>query len=250
MKSKKVELSHVELILRNLKDQLKRKKIKYNELAKGIGLSESGLKKILSGGDVSVRRLSQLCQYAGVSLTEIVDDRQNSTVDFTEAQQAEFLKNLNLFNVYWLFVYERLSIEQVQEHLKISKIEVFKLTRKLDDLRLIKLLPNDRVRVPSIRAVDWTGKGKFVSKLYQEWSNQLLQDITRFHDNSDQIFLIRYLPMTEKTYHEFKLALQTLEKEFVRRSIFEMQTQHNNIHHVRWITGADQKSFVTGRLKK
>ncbi len=250
MKTKTQELNQYEVIIGNLKAQLKEKGITYSELAQGIGLSESGIKKIFSGSDISITRLSQICQYAGISLNEVVDDHRTSVVDFTEQQQNEFLKNLNLFYVYWLLVYERLPIEQIQNHLKIGKLEAFKLTRKLDDLKLIKLLPNDRVRVPSIRAVNWTGQGKFVTKLYREWSSQLLSDVTQFNKSSDQVFILRYLPMSDETYKEFKLALKTLEDEFVRRSIFEMKTKPNDLQHVRWSVSADQKSFVTGKIKR
>ena len=239
-----MEPNEYNVAINHLKLRLKEKKISYSELAKGIGLSESGIKKIFAAGDTSFLRLVQICTYAGLSLAEIVDDRRQADVIFSERQQEQFLNEPILFQFYWMLVYERRSLQAVQKELRLNKVDAFKIARKLDQLDLIKLLPGDRINIPSVRAVRWVGQGKFLSKLYREWSYKLIDNVAKPVPLPEELFIIRYQQMTKKTYSEFMAAQKALEDEFVRRSIQEMQNQGSDLRHVRWIVAADNKSFV------
>lgn len=126
------------------------------------------------------------------------------------------------------------------EALKLSRAASFRLIRKLDNLGLIKLLPGNRIRLPSVKAVRWTGDGEFIRKLYRDWSRALVEASGKTAPQKNNLFLLKYLQMTPYTYAEFKKALRNLEEEFVRRSIHEMRTQPSRL------VVADNCSFVTG----
>lgn len=236
--------------IENLKAVLKQKKINYKELAQGLKLSESGIKKILGAQDGSFQRLIQICRFVGISLSELLEDGKTLDVGFTPRQQTEFLKEPLLFQVYWLLVYERRSMTEVQEELRLNKTEAFRLARRLDVLSLITLLPGDRMRLPSVRAVRWTGDGEFIRKTYRDWSRRLVEDVAKPVSDAGELFIIRYFQMTTKTHGEFIAAIKALETEFVRRAIHEMRTRPPGLEHVRWITGVDMRSFVTGQKMK
>jgi len=247
MTGKTKEPNEYRAAIGNLKQALKQRELTYRELAKGIGLSESGVKKIFSARDGSFQRLAQICRYIGLSLNELIEDNRTLSVEFTAEQQKEFLKNPKLFQYYWLLVYERLSQSSLQTNLQLSKAEAFRLARKLDILGLIKLLSGDRMRLPSIKAVRWIGEGEFLSNLYRNWSRALVDDVAKPEITNGEFFLLRYLQMTPKTFAEFIAAQRALEEEFVRRSIQEMRVQPTGLEHVRWLMAADNRSFVTGR---
>lgn len=230
-----------------LKQALKQRRITYHELAKGIGLSESGVKKIFSAQDGSFQRLAQICRYVGISLSELIEDRRTLSVGFTVTQQNEFLKNATLFQYYWLLVYERLPQKASANSLHLSKAEAFRLARKLDTLDLIKLLPGGRMRLPSIKAVRWVGDSEFLRNLYRNWSRSLLEKLAKPETKDGEFFLLRYLQMTPKTFAEFIAAQRSLEEEFVRRAIQEMRVKSPGLEHVRWLIAVDNRSFVTGR---
>lgn len=246
MADKQRELNEYRAAIEILKRALKRRGLTYREIAKGIGLSESGVKKIFLASDGSFQRIAAICRYVGLSLAEIVEDRRTVAVGFSEKQQKAFLKDPALFHFYWLLVYERRSLQQAQDDLNLSKAEAFRLARKLDVLDLIKLLPGDRLRIPSIKAVRWTGDGEFIRTIYRNWSRSLIERIAKPENEEGDLFLLRYLQMTHKTYGEFLAALSALENEFVRRSIQEMRTQPAALGHVRWLVASDNRSFVTG----
>lgn len=247
MAIKDKEPSEYRVAIQNLKQALKQRQITYRELGKGIGLSESGVKKIFSARDGSFQRLVQICRYAGLSLIEVVEDNRTLNVRFSEQQQREFNKDPLLFQFYWLLVYERLPLPALQSELRLSKAGSFRFARKLDILGLIKLLPGDRMRLPSVKAVRWTGDGEFLRALYRNWSRSLVDKLARPEVQNDELFLLRYLQMTPKTFKEFIAAQRALEEEFVRRSIQEMRAQPPGLEHVRWLVAADNLSFVTNR---
>lgn len=247
MKNSKKALNDYKLAISTLKLALKQRGLTYRELGKAVGLSESGVKKIFLADDGSFLRLAQMAKFLGLSLTELVSDQRMTDVGFSEKQQREFMNNPLLFKFYWLLVYERAEFTTTTKDLKITNTEAFKLARKLDLLGLIKLLPGERVIVPSIKAVSWKGSGEFVAKLYREWSSQMVGQLAKPESAENELFIFRYIQMTTKTYAEFISAHRALEAEFMRRSIREMQLKPNDLNHVRWLTATDNRSFVTGR---
>lgn len=246
MKAPKRELTEYQIVIQNLKELLKRQKRTYRELAEGVGLSESGMKKIFAARDGSFERLTQICRFVGVSLTELLENQQSLPVEFTPRQQAAFLKEPLLFQVFWMLVYERQSIEVVKAELRLSHGEAFKVVRRLDVLGMLKLLPGEKIRVPTVKAIHWVGDGEFQQKMYRDWSLALVRDVAGASPAPDQFFILRYLQMTPKTYQEFKQAHRHLEEEFIRRSIQEMRLQLPGLGHVRVLVALDTKSFVTG----
>jgi transcriptional regulator with XRE-family HTH domain len=249
MKDSKSVLNEYRSAIENLKKALKEKRITYAQMAQDLGLSESGIKKIFAARDGSFQRLVQIAKYVGLSVAELVEDTRSTKVGFTDKEQSEFLKDVRLFHAYWMLVYERASLEQVQAGLKISKAEAFKLARKLDALNLIKLLPGDRVLVPAIQVIHWDTDGEFIRKIYKEWSRGLVSDVAKPKSTDGEYFLIRYLQMTKKTYADFIAAQEHLADEFIRRSIQEMRTQSTGLEHVRWLIAADNRSFVNGQRR-
>jgi transcriptional regulator with XRE-family HTH domain len=248
MKNSKKALNDYKMAISTLKMALKQRGLTYRELGKSINLSESGVKKIFLADDGSFLRLAQIARFLGLSLTELVSDQRMTNVGFSEAQQSEFVNNPLLFKFYFLLVYERADLTSASKDLKLTNNEAFKLARKLDVLGLIKLLPGERLIVPSIKAVSWKGTGDFLAKLYRDWSTQMMSQVAKPDSAENELFILRYIQMTPKTYAEFVAAHRALEAEFMRRSVREMQLKPNNIQHVRWITATDNRSYVTGKF--
>ena len=61
-------MSTPELLLQALRTEMRRAGLTYRELAGRVGMSESSIKRVFSQGDMSLSRLAQFCQAAGVSM--------------------------------------------------------------------------------------------------------------------------------------------------------------------------------------
>jgi transcriptional regulator with XRE-family HTH domain len=232
-----------------LKRALKEQGITYRDLASGIGLSESGVKKILSAEDGSFQRLSQMCGYVGMTVGELLekDSREITEVTFPEEVQEFFIENPDLLELYWRLVYEREPLESIERTWGGGKTEVFKLLRRLDRYGLLRLLPEGRVRIPRVRQIRWVGDGPLIRKLYREWGSKFFMDVAKPDPGPGRYFLIRYFKVSQRTYDELINAQRALEAEFVRRATLDMRTESANHKHLRWVVGIDNQSFLPAR---
>ena len=229
-----------------LKDILRAQKLTYRDIAKALGLSESGVKKIFSAEDGSFQRISQICRLVGTTLPELFQGLKSEMTDFTFSIDAQefLLKNPRAFAIYWRLVYERMELSSAQKMAKLDDKEAFKILRQLDDLGLITLLPEGKVKVPPVQQIRWVGSGPLIEKLYREWGGQFLQSVAKPDLEAHKLFLIRYMKVFPKTYEDLVRAQRELEVEFVRRGIQDMRTGSPALVHLRWVAGIDDSSFM------
>jgi hypothetical protein len=163
---------------------------------------------------------------------------------YTSAQQEFLVKEPRALRLYWALVYERRPLAEAQKLAGLGARELFSTLRRLDQLRLLELLPGDRLRIPAVRQVRWVGGGPLVEKLYREWSANFLRAVAGPEVPPGELFLIRYFRCSRRTVDELNAALRDLEREFVRRAIREMRTEAPDLVHLRWMSAVDQRSFL------
>ena len=235
-----------EVVTQALKMALKRQRVNYKELSKRLGLSESGVKKILTAKDGSFQRVAQIAKELGLSLKDLFQGENESMFDitYTQEQQEYLLANPRVFRFYWALVFERRSQEEARKKSGITEKELFSVLHKLDKLQFIELLPKNRLRIPPVRPIRMVGGGPLVNKLYQEWSVKLLKSVARPDRTSDQFFLIRYFRASQRTFDDLNAALHDLEAEFLRRAVRDMRSDAPDLVDLRWVIGMDGKSFL------
>ncbi len=239
------------MILNELKIILKRNKIEYKELAAHLGLSESGLKKVMNAEDGSFSRLEQICRFLGVSLADVIhqiEDQELHNVAFTSSQEDFFAKDRIHFLTYWMLAYERRDSAEVQKLLQLGDRELWRILYRLDGLNLLRLQTGNRIKLPAPKAIKWVGRSKFVMDLYKKWSTQLISQ-TAGNPDSGSRFLIRYLRMSESTWNDLCQAMIELDRQFSNRAVREMRLRTKNLRHVRWLTVADNRSWAEEELK-
>lgn len=229
-----------------LKKALKEQKLTYRDFSQGLGLSESGLKKMLSARDGSFQRLAQMCKFLGLSLSEALAGSVESMreIQYTQKQQEFLTKDPRAFHLFWLLVYERVSVAKALQALDLNETKAFSILRKLDELRLLKLLPGNRVQVPPLQLIRWAGQGPLIEKIYREWSENMIQRVASPSPPPGAFFMIRYFKMKPKTLADLNEALHELENEFSRRGTQDMRTGADDLVHLRWIIATDNQSFL------
>lgn len=235
-----------EIATDSIKLSLKRQGFTYKELARRLKLSESGVKKILSSSDGSFQRLAQICKEIGLSMNELLQGQDEGMMELSYSlpQQEYLVAHPKSLRLYWALVYERRSTEEARKISHLDAKELFSNLRKLDQLGLLELLPEGRLRLPAVRQIRWVGGGPLVKKLYEEWSAKFLKSVAVPERNPDQLFLIRYVRASRKTREDLIAALHDLESEFVRRGIRDMRSEAPDLEHLRWMSAVDSKSFL------
>jgi len=231
-----------------LKRALKQQKVTYGELARRIGLSESGVKKILTAEDGSFQRLAQICEALGLSMRELLAGIAEGEypLAYSLSQQEYLAANPKAWRLYWALLYERRPLAEAERVAGVSPRESFPLLRKLDQLQLLELLPGGRVRVAPVRQVRWVGGGPLVKKLYRDWSVKLLDSVSHTERRPGEFFLLRYYRASKRTLDDLHRALAELETEFTRRAVSEMRTEDPDLVHLRWLTAVDSRSYLEG----
>jgi transcriptional regulator with XRE-family HTH domain len=157
-------------IVANLKAALRARNITYAVLAKRIGLSEASVKRVLSRGTLSLRRLDQICAAIGTSVAEVVQISLRSAVDHAEMLTLEQEKSLatdpGLFACYHLVANGR-SNREIESEMKAAAGTVRQWLARLKALGLVAQSSKLRARATAAVAVKWRPDGP-VRRMYEQ----------------------------------------------------------------------------------
>jgi len=162
-------------IVRTLKQQLKARGITYKALAARLDLSESAVKHMFSTGNLSLKRLDELCAVLELDISDLVNIT-GAEEPRIEQLPAEFEREIVADIRLLLFAYCLINYWQVDEILqryRISPEEGISLLRRLDQMKLIELQPGNRVRLLITNSFNWRKNGAiekfFRSKVQAEF---------------------------------------------------------------------------------
>ncbi|MBX2847039.1 MAG: helix-turn-helix domain-containing protein [Acidiferrobacterales bacterium] len=144
-----------------LKVELKRQGMTYKSLAVNLGVSESTIKQMFSNGNFSLKRLDSICELldsdlnALLELSESIEDKL--TVLDIEQEQA-LVEDTKLLVVAYCLV-NHWAVEEIVEKYNIDQFEIISLLAKLDKMKLIELLPSNKVRLLMANNFHWQNNG-------------------------------------------------------------------------------------------
>lgn len=247
----KAQTDEFKSLMRLIKNVLRERSLSYRDLAKKLSLSESGVKKIFSGDDCSYQRLASITKILGLKISDLLQELEHQElkpVRFTTHQQTALLKNRAAFYFYVKLVIERLSVDEIQAESRLTSAQVFKYLKFLDELNLVVLLPENKVKIPEITLVRDFGSGPLLEKTYQTWAHKIVDDLAFPKNQESAQFIIRCLKMKKETYANFLNQLKELEQYYAKRALQEMAISTKNLIVTRWISLSDQQSFIAGPI--
>ncbi|MBK9321938.1 MAG: helix-turn-helix domain-containing protein [Bdellovibrionaceae bacterium] len=211
--------------IKALKQELRSSRVTYKDLSKTLKMTEAGVKKLLNKQDLSLKRANSICEAIGVSMYDIMKAAEEATMKdqrFSEEQTQFFLENPNYFNFYMQLAYEQKSPQEIQDK-NLSQQSVFRYLKKLDDLKLIKLLPGNKVHFPDgkVGSVSTLGTPlekikhiltlKFVKKVSRS-SNGMIFGGVFFLSEEENTSLLEELKEIQHKYTKRSLANRSLKK--------------------------------------
>ena len=166
------------LIVAELKRALRQRQLTYAAVAQKLSLSVASVKRIFSGGDLSLKRVDQICELLETSLADILVQARDrpTTNQLTLAQEQEIVSDPKLFLIAWL-VLNRAPLEDIVRSYKFTEREVMRHFYKLDQLKVIELQPGNRVRLLVNRHFSWRAGGPVQRYIHQK----LLREFTSSH---------------------------------------------------------------------
>ena len=151
-----------------LKGELRRRGITYARVARELGLSESTIKRVFASSSFSLKRLEQVCELAGLELDDLVllaQEHGRDLEQLSEEQEQVLVSDRKLLLVAFL-LFNHWNIGQIRQAYDIGELEAVRLLARLDRLKIIDLLPENKVRVRLSRTFSWRKNGP-IQKLFE-----------------------------------------------------------------------------------
>lgn len=144
-----------------LKRLLKARGLTYRDVAAGLGLSETSVKRLFSSERFTVERLERLAGLLGYSLSELmaeVGGQAERLQALTPQQEAQLVRDDKLMLVA-VCAFNHWGLDDIIAAYRLSRAECLKRLLVLDRMGLIALLPGDRIRLKLARNFDWLPDG-------------------------------------------------------------------------------------------
>jgi transcriptional regulator with XRE-family HTH domain len=144
-----------------LKRELRARDITYAQVARHLSLSEPSVKRLFSRHDFTLERIDRICQLLGMEFTDLARSatpRRAVISRLSIQQEQEFVANPKLMLVAVL-VLDHWKFDDMLAHFELSETECIQLLARLDHLKFIELLPNNRYRALVSDAFAWIPDG-------------------------------------------------------------------------------------------
>lgn len=195
------------LLVDTLKQALKAHGLTYRDVAGALGLSEASVKRLFADNNLSLHRLDQICQLMGMEITDLaalLGARHPKTEALSIAQEQEIADDVVLLLVA-ISVLNKITFDEILEHYEISKTELIRKLAHLDRLKIIELLPNNRIKLLISSRFKWQDDGP-IQRFFQD-------------KVGNEFFASRFAKDTEKLISMSGLLAAASNAQFQRKMI-------------------------------
>jgi DNA-binding Xre family transcriptional regulator len=154
-------MSQTTALVQALKRALKARGHTYADVAAHMSLSENSIKRLFATCNFTLERLEQICELVEIDVADLVqlmleDSRRIEML--TEEQEREVAGDIKLLLVATC-VLDRWTAQEILSTYKLTEHECIQLLAKLDRLKIIELLPKNRVKVIVAKNFKWRPHG-------------------------------------------------------------------------------------------
>lgn len=132
-----------------LKQELRRQRITYKQVAQALDLSEASVKRLFAGRFITLERLERICELINMSFSDLVRQMEKEVVltnELTLEQEREIVSDIKLLLMAYLLI-NHIEFAEIIETYDISETEGIRLLARLDRMKIIELQPGNRVRL-------------------------------------------------------------------------------------------------------
>ncbi len=164
-------------LIDTLKQALKTNRLTYAEVARRLEMSEANVKRMFASKRFSLERLEDVCRLMQMELTDLFqlyeESRQRIT-QLTVEQEQELVRDIKLLLVA-VSVRNRLAFEEIVSNYQIKETECIRALAKLDKLKIIDLLPNNRIKLRIDEGFRWLPNGPIERFFEKQIQGQFLK---------------------------------------------------------------------------
>lgn len=196
-----------------LKQELKSQGKTYQDVSVALELSEASVKRLFADKNFTLQRLETICDLLNIELTELVmklHSTQSQLTQLSREQEKEISSDLVLLLVT-VCVISGMSFNDILQSYQISSQECIRKLAQLDRLKIIELLPSNRIKLLVSPNFHWLPNGPiqqfFQEKVEQDFFN------SRF-DKSNEKLLVSNAILTDSSNAQIQRKMHNLVAEF------------------------------------
>ncbi len=200
-------------LIDTLKQALKSHRLTYAEVARKLDMSEANVKRMFASKRFTLERLEDVCRLMQMELTDLFrlyEESRQRISQLTVEQEQELVRDEKLLLVA-VSVRNHLSFDDIIKNYHISNSECIRSLAKLDSLKIIDLLPNNRIKLRIDEGFSWLANGPIERFFEQQIQGQFLK--SGFNGELEQrLFLFGLLG--DSSTQVLINKMQALAKEF------------------------------------
>jgi transcriptional regulator with XRE-family HTH domain len=204
-------MSSSQRLVAALKRALKQRGITYADVASAIDLSEASVKRCFAANDFSLERLESIAHLVDMDLIELARAAE-ADVEFVQQitleQEAELVADQQLLLTAYLLL-NGWTPQLITTHYQIDELPMVRLLARLDRMKLIELLPANRVRLRTAPGFRWHDQGPII-----RYFNSVVRDAFIAQQHQDDY--TRFVPgmITDSTAKWLREKLEKLANDF------------------------------------
>lgn len=154
-------MSQTTALIGTLKQLLRKSRITYADIARHLSMSEANVKRLFTTQRLTLPRLEAICELLQLQLSDLFEIHEESRQRITSLdlnQERELVADAKLLLVA-VSVRNHLSFDDIINNYNISEAECIRYLARLDRLRIIELLPQNRIRLLIDENFSWIPNG-------------------------------------------------------------------------------------------
>jgi transcriptional regulator with XRE-family HTH domain len=200
-------------LISTIKRQLKSQGMTYRNVAGSLKISEPSVKRMFASGRLTVDRLVQISNLLGYTLAELSKEAQAGQLrlsTLTEKQERDVVSDPKLLMIA-VCALNHWTMAEIIETYRVTNSECIKYLLRLDKLRIIDLLPGNRIRINVSRDFDWLPYGPIKHYFQDHGQGDFLK--SQF-DLEDEALAFVHGMFTDQALAQMLAELRQLRKKF------------------------------------
>ncbi|WP_108651383.1 helix-turn-helix domain-containing protein [Dongshaea marina] len=200
-------------LITTLKHQLRLRGKTYQDVAGVLELSEASVKRLFSQQDMTLQRLERVCQLINLELSDLISEMQKERAQLSELtlkQEEQIVSDLGLLLVA-VCVVNGYTFEQILEQYRLTEGELVQKLAQLDRLRIIELLPGNRIKLAISTQFRWQPNGPIQQFFQQQVKEEFFR--CRFDQPTDCLLVANGL-LSAASNGKLQQRMQQLANEF------------------------------------
>ncbi|HEX8986617.1 MAG TPA: helix-turn-helix transcriptional regulator [Rhodocyclaceae bacterium] len=206
-------MNEIDRIVTSVKRHLKAQGINYRDLAARLGISEPSVKRMFAGRRFTLDRLVEVAGVLGFTLAELAQEAsigEGRVHTLSEAQERELVSDDKLLLVA-VCVLNHWSIGDITRVYVLTEADVIGRLARLDRLRLIHLMPGNRIRLNVARDFDWLPRGPIRAFFRQ---NGMTDFLASGFAGIDEVMAFSHGMLTEAAIAKVQGEIRRLRQRF------------------------------------